>query len=622
MGNWTLTNGIISRTASDGYVATSQDLFSKPSEEFKCEPLDVSTIGLRLSKIGLPVSLEFDIVDKGISLNLYAIKSSTLHQVPFCNDHFCDYIIINNAVHYLTGHYENINNTILNIGIASPIIDLPSYMKIKRDCINNSIPFIDNVGDTVSAIKDNVSDFTPKGLVAKLFPYQESGCNWLSFMTLNKCGCILGDEMGLGKTLQVIALFGAMKEANNESRFLVVCPLSLLENWKREIAKFYPSMSVNIHHGTNRSGDYRYLLDYDVNIISYSNAQSDLAMLNMIKWSIVVIDEAQSIKNPAAKRTKCIKQIRRDMAVAVTGTPFENHMTDIWSIVDFILPDYLGSLSSFNSNFNDSVESAITLEKFISPLMIRRKVKDVAKDLPERIDIPQPIQMTQEEASYYEAERVRDGDLSELKSMKLDKIQKLRMFCTHPLVYDKSLSLIDPCAISNKYSRLCEILEEIFELKEKAIIFTSFNEMINLLFKDIANRFGVYTNFINGSIDAAKRQCIIDEFSNIKRPGVLILNPKAAGAGLNITAANHVIHYNLEWNPAIEDQASARSYRRGQAKTVFIHRLFYANTIEEIINDKIQTKRSISDTAIIGNTGNLMTTEDLIKALQISPYNN
>ena len=227
--------------------------------------------------------------------------------------------------------------------------------------------------------------------------------------------------------------------------------------------------------------------------------------------------------------------------------------------------------------------------------------------------------MTKEEAKFYEAERIKDGDLSELKSVRIDKIQKLRMYCTHPLVYDKSLGNVDPCTISNKYSRLCEILEEIFEKGEKAIVFTSFNEMINIITKDVKNRYGVYTNYINGSINASTRQSIIDEFSDLNGSGILVLNPKAAGAGLNITTANHVIHYNLEWNPAIEDQASARAYRRGQEKTVFVHRLFYANTLEDYVNNKIQSKRDISDTAIVGNIGDSMTTEDLIRALTLTP---
>jgi SNF2 family DNA or RNA helicase len=187
-------------------------------------------------------------------------------------------------------------------------------------------------------------------------------------------------------------------------------------------------------------------------------------------------------------------------------------------------------------------------------------------------------------------------------------------------VYNPSLTEVDPQTISNKYERLCEILSEIFINGEKAVVFTSFRRMIDTLSNDVAKRFNVYTNFIDGSVEASERQQIVDEFSNYEGAGILILNPKAAGAGLNITCANHVIHYNLEWNPAVEDQASARIYRRGQNKTVFIYRLYYIDTIEEIINDRIQNKRQLSDTAIVGNLGQNTEKEYLLKALSATPY--
>ena len=291
----------------------------------------------------------------------------------------------------------------------------------------------------------------------------------------------------------------------------------------------------------------------------------------------------------------------------------------MWSIFDFVIPKYLGNLNSFEATFDDSVRGAQEIEGIISPLIIRRRVADVAKDLPEKVEIPQIITMTDEEAQYYESQRKSLDSKEALKVMTIDKIQGLRMFCTHPLVYNKNLSVKDPVLLSNKYERLVEILEEIFLLQEKAIIFTSFNSMIDIMVDDISKRFGVYTNFINGSTDVGNRQNIIDDFSKVNGPGVLVLNPRAAGVGLNITCANHVIHYNLEWNPAIEDQASARSYRRGQDKTVFVHRLFYADTIEEIINDRIERKREMSETAVVGTDGKNIEQEDILRALSISP---
>ena len=253
--------------------------------------------------------------------------------------------------------------------------------------------------------------------------------------------------------------------------------------------------------------------------------------------------------------------------------------------------------------------------------MLRRRVSEVAKDLPERIDIPHPIIMTHDEAVYYDDGQKKLNEDPNLKDLSMEKIQKLRMFCTHPIVYNPDIICTDPKDISTKYELLCNIIEEIISLDEKIIIFTSFNKMIEVLVNDLKKRFNVYTNCINGATKINDRQTLIDEFSSIAGSAILVLNPKAAGVGLNITAANHVIHYNLEWNPAVEDQASARAYRRGQDKRVFIHRLFYVNTIEEVINERIQLKRDISDAAIIGNQGELNNSKDLLKALSLSPLN-
>jgi SNF2 family DNA or RNA helicase len=207
-------------------------------------------------------------------------------------------------------------------------------------------------------------------------------------MVRQKCGCVLGDEMGLGKTLQIISVIGLLRERLDGCKVLIVCPVSLLENWRREIYKFYPSLIVNIHHGIKRTGDYRELLKYDVNIMSYASTISDTGLLSLIKWDLLVIDEAQNIKNPKANRTKAVKSIKCDIPIAVTGTPFENHMTDIWSLIDFIIPGFLGSLTQFKNIFSDDNESAVSLEKLITPLILRRRVKDVASDLQRELILP------------------------------------------------------------------------------------------------------------------------------------------------------------------------------------------------------------------------------------------
>ena len=627
--NWKLVNSILELSDSQGqkFIPTAEDLILMARErscsyDGQSYPSPFDELHIRISNFYKTPQIVFSFADEKINIDLQVNISGSMTKVGKVDNNFAGYALSNGTCYILDNVVNIINEYVSAHGVDIHNIPYSNYIEIIRDFEEKKIPCADKVEDQINEIKTNYTHFKADGLQGTLFAYQDCGCNWLSFMTENKCGCILGDEMGLGKTLQVITLFGSQKEKNPNSHFLVICPVSLLENWKREIYKFYPSLSVLKHHGARRTGVYKDLLDYDVIVTSYSNAQADRFMFDMINWDIIVLDEAQNIKNPYAKRTKAVKEINRKMAIAVTGTPFENHMTDIWSIVDFVIPGYLGKLSQFEMHFLDDTESAAELEHIISPIILRRRVMEVAKDLPERMDIPVPIIMTDEEAKYYEMGRKNYLNDDNLMSMALDKIQNLRMFCSHPLVYDPDITENDPIEISNKYERLCAILEEVFQNGEKAIIFTSFTKMIEIMVRDIHQRYGVYTNFINGTIPADERQKIIDEFSKIKQPGVLVLNPKAAGAGLNIVAANHVIHYNLEWNPAVEDQASARAWRRGQDKPVFVYRLYYVNTIEELINEKIQKKRAISDGAIVGNTGNQISKAELLKALSLSPYNS
>ncbi len=576
-----------------------------------------SDLGLNYSKIlALNYIIEFYCEKDSIQIKVFAIKGKEKYPLSVFAGKFLDYIVINSTCYYINQSIQVLNECIENkrINISLPL-NFFEYINLKKELDYYKINYSDNVMRFINSLRtDETSKYNPN-FHGVLFPYQESGVKWLNFMVDGQCGCILADSMGLGKTLQIILVLGHLKETCSNSHSLIICPITILENWKREIEKFYPSLKCRINYGDANTSYYKELLDYDVIITAYSSVQSNFSAYEMIDWNLIVVDEAQNIKNPFAKRTVTIKELNKDVGIAVSGTPFENHITDVWSIVDFVLPGYLGSLSDFKSNYEDDVASAVNLEKKISPIMIRRKVEDVAKDLPERIDIPQPLKMTIDEAKCYDAQ-LRSFD--ELKTMRLDKIQSLRMFCTHPSVYDDVYIGQDPILLSKKYERCCEILEEIVENDEKAIIFTSFNKMIDLLVDDISKRFGIYTDYINGAIDAKERQSIIDRFSEVRGAAVLVLNPKAAGAGLNITAANHVIHYNLEWNPAIEDQASARAYRRGQNKTVFVHRLYYLDTIEEIINEKIENKRYLSEKAIIGNDGSL-NDEYLAKALAKTP---
>ncbi|MFZ4387845.1 MAG: DEAD/DEAH box helicase [Chthoniobacterales bacterium] len=453
------------------------------------------------------------------------------------------------------------------------------------------------------------------GLNAELYGYQKDGVYFLNLIANQGLGCILGDEMGLGKTVQVIALMLAERSVGRLPT-LVVVPATLLENWRRELIQFAPSLSVVVHAGPSRAGIVSRLAGVDVIVTSYDIAVRDEPMLSAIRWNLLVLDEAQNIKNPDAQRTIAVKKLPRRVSLAVTGTPIENRLTDLWSLSDFALPGLLGKRGDFESIFDDTISDASQLAPLVAPILLRRLVKEVAKDLPERIDIPQPIAMSKRMAEMYE--QVRLAAIAEYgMSASLVALLRLRMFCSHPRLagYDSS----DPAEHMSKYQRLIELLEEIFSGGEKCLIFTSYTGMIDILLQDLPQRFNkLYFNFIDGRVPIPGRQMIVDEFSVVSGGGGLILNPKAAGVGLNITTANHVIHYNPEWNPAVEDQASARAYRIKQQRPVAIHHLYFVDSVEEIVVARLSLKRDLAQHAATGHKGDA-TVSEVMKALSISP---
>lgn len=454
-----------------------------------------------------------------------------------------------------------------------------------------------------------------EGLVARLYDYQCDGIEFLRLVAGQGLGCILGDEMGLGKTLQVIALLQVEKTARRTPS-LVVAPATLLENWRREFSIFAPQLRVGIHAGAERAGIKDRLSSFEVVITSYETAVRDEPLLTSIRWNIVALDEAQNIKNPTAQRTRAVKALDRRVSIAVTGTPVENRLSDLWSVSNFVLPSLLGSLKDFEREFENSTDDASRLAPLVAPILLRRKVSEVAQDLPPRIDIPQTIPMTHDMAIAYE--RIRMEAVAEYgAAANLVALQRLRMFCAHPRLVGLWEGF--PLVAMPKYQRLVEILEEIIACEEKALIFSTYNGMADFFIQDLPSRFpGAYFNYIDGRIPVPRRQPMVDNFSEHDGGGALILNPKAAGVGLNITAANHVIHYNPEWNPAVEDQASARAYRRKQTRPVTIHHLFHSDSLEEVMMDRLKLKRAIADGALTGHGGNA-TSADVLRALSISP---
>lgn len=448
------------------------------------------------------------------------------------------------------------------------------------------------------------------------YPYQAIGIEWLlSQQSLGRRGVILGDMMGLGKTLQAIGFITHNVDQGYEDN-LVICPGTLVENWRRELVKFSPDLKTLTHYGAYRAGTAAKLRGYDVVITTFDSLVRDHSMLSTINWNLVIVDEAQAIKNPDAQRTIRCKGLPRNFGLAMTGTPLENRLLDLWSLADFAEPGLFGTESQFQNDFEGVPNGAAEVNKIIRPILLRRKLNDIEHQLPEKVVIDHPISWPRELNEIYE--RVRIDAIEEFATAGgLVATGRLRKLTTHPLLMD--IGPKDMTVLSPKYVLTIEILEELFSNNEKCLIFASYNYIIDLITQDLGLRYpSTLVKSLDGRTEMGKRNDLVHDFNVFDGSGVLVCNPIVAGAGLNITGANHVIHYNLEWNPAKEDQASFRVYRNGQLKETFIHRLFYVNTIDEVIDQRIELKRNLSDLSVDA----AVTNDDYLAGLQITPMGN
>lgn len=622
LGSWVIYDNHIAVSCNGSlYHPSSEEMYSlidgQEVNGVSCLPLRETFPELRLSSIGTPFRIEISQNESEILFDVFCERKGKKCCVDVIGGNVIDQVVSEDEWFYLTGSTIEASRLICLAGIDhTGIISVSQYVSFIRQLSEEFEKYVKNdveKGFINKCISQDES--IPTGVTASLYPYQKTGYHWMKYMLNENPGCILGDEMGLGKTLQVIAIIQHYKDIE-KTPVLIVAPVSLLQNWQRECEKFAPELKVLIHHGSKRTGRYKEFLRYDAVVISYGTAVSDASVIGMIKWKLVVIDEAQNIKNPSSDRAIRVKKIPRENSIAITGTPFENHVSDIWSIVDFAMPGLLGDLNDYLRYVSDDYRGAERVEPLLSPIMIRRLVKDVATDLPECVVIPQPLCMSDYEANKYEQLRLSGPKGEKESGINIGLLQKLRMFCTHPNLCCEVENLYNA---SIKYQRFCEIMDEIISRGEKVIVFTSYQDMFSAMECDVKKRFNIPVWSIYGKVSMENRQPIVDMFNEYDGSALLILNPTAAGTGLNITSANHVIHYNLEWNPAKEDQATARAYRRGQKKTVFVYRLYYENTVEEIVNERIVKKRGIAESAVVGTDGTIENREDIIRALMLSP---
>lgn len=487
-------------------------------------------------------------------------------------------------------------------------LPLPSLIKLLRtlyqEGLSDQLP--SGLLESIRVKKKSNSD-SSRLFVKKLYPYQKEGVDWLCFCAENRVGTILADDMGLGKTAQIIALCCDVLEKNPNAKILIVVPNPLLDNWIREFNFFAPEIQPYLHYGNYRRGISSALSDCSIIVTPYTTMSSDIAMFEELHFDLAVFDEASMLKNPNSGRSIAARRLEFDVSVAMSGTPVENSLMDAWALCDLVFPGYMGDEEDFKSRYvhNDLTQTLnIDLEELESTLRqitLRRMKKDVLEQLPEKIDIHLPVSLGESERSEYESiidEMQSDASIGGGGILPL--INKLQQFTAHPALINDRIPT-DVRALSNhsaKFELLLMKLDSIFQGKEKVIIFATFQKAIDLIKEAVRQKYGVVAGVIDGRTPNAERQPLIDEFSSSEGFDVLILHPKTAGMGLNITAATNVIHYCRQWNPALEEQATARAWRNGQNSVVSVYYMYYAGTIEETIDERIRLKQQLSDLVV------------------------
>ncbi|MGK7880731.1 MAG: DEAD/DEAH box helicase [Crocosphaera sp.] len=474
---------------------------------------------------------------------------------------------------------------------------------------NESIPIIEN----------------PRGFKGQLRPYQKRGVGWLSFLEKWGLGACLADDMGLGKTPQLIGFLLHLKSEEMLAQpTLVVCPTSVLNNWEREVQKFAPTLSTLIHHGDKRSKGKAFVKAVNkknIIITSYSLIYRDIKSFEQVEWQGIVLDEAQNIKNPQAKQSQAVRKISTQFRIALTGTPVENRLTELWSILDFLNPGFLGTQQFFRRRFATPIEkygdkeSLQIMRSLVRPFILRRLKTDktIIQDLPEKQEMTIFCGLSSEQAQLYQ--QLVDNSLAEIeektgierKGLILSLLLKLKQICNHPAHFLKQ-KILNKAEESGKLLRLEEMLEELIEEGDHALIFTQFSEWGKLLQPYLQKKLQQDVLFLYGATRRVQRQEMIDRFQHDPNgPRIFILSLKAGGTGLNLTRANHVFHIDRWWNPAVENQATDRAFRLGQKRNVQVHKFVCTGTLEEKINEMLESKQKLAEQTV--DTGEKWLTE-------------
>ncbi len=462
----------------------------------------------------------------------------------------------------------------------------------------------------------------PAALKGTLRDYQRQGLTWLVELTSHGLGACLADDMGLGKTITLIALHLHRQEAGHQGPTLVVCPASLLGNWEQELGRFAPGVPVRRFHGGGRSLDG---LTAGFVLTTYGTMRTSHEELADVRWDLVVADEAQHVKNARSSTAKALRRIPSTVRVALTGTPMENNLSELWAILDWVIPGLLGSRQAFRRVWASPIEAGVHEAKtrqfadLIGPFLLRRRKSDpgIAPELPAKTETDHPLHLTREQVVLYESfvrdtmariGRAHPDDQVTRRGLVLALLTGLKQICNHPAHFLKESGVVRLTGRSQKLDLVDELLGTVLAEDGAALVFTQYVAMARLLEAHLAKA-GIPHQFLHGGTPVREREAMVSRFQAGEAP-VFLLSLKAGGTGLNLTRADHVIHFDRWWNPAVEEQATDRAYRIGQTKPVQVHRLITTGTVEERVAELLQRKRALADAVLGGGEAALTELDD------------
>lgn len=580
----------------------------------------------------------------GLDALLHMAPSLTLGGVPLTAEEIRDLLTQTEGLSFIKGKWVEVNHEKLKRLLAEmqqydgdvTLLDaLRSELHYAYDKEDDA-PVITNgkwLGGLLKSLRNphkQKSIGVPNGFRGELRPYQEIGYQWLLQMYRLGFGACLADDMGLGKTVQILAFLEELRAQKPNGKALLIVPASLLGNWQKEAARFTPDLSVEILHGAHAAtlSDRFEQSAAFLNVTTYRMAMS-MEALEAPLWDCIILDEAQAIKNPAAKQTRQIKKLKSRMRIAMTGTPIENDLSNLWSLFDFLNKGLLGSMEEFrrfSRGLEQNPEGYAKLKNMIAPFLLRRIKTDkkIISDLPDKLEQLDYVTLSPKQTVLYRkllaetSEKVENSDGMQRRGIVLALLLHLKQICNHPDQY-LGTEEYSP-AQSGKFELLRQLAQTIAEKRERMLVFTQFKELTGHLDDYLAEVFGRRGGVIHGGVPVKERSAIVERFQSDSYVPYLVLSVKAGGTGLNLTKANHVIHFDRWWNPSVENQATDRAFRIGQGKNVMVHKFVCKGSVEEKIDALISSKKELAEN-VIGSGGENWITEmsndELMKLLRL-----